>query len=142
MGQKKAEQAAEEHVKVVSAAQSVVADTQTKVEEAVKKEEAEADKTVKSKMDEVKEKVKEVAAAKEVEKAAVKTEQKAKVKAEVKEKVAKATMTNAEKYSLLKGKVVEAKKMVDTIIADQSKIESSVGAAAASAKAATSTPAH
>merc|ERR1712178_333104 len=115
--QKKAEQAAEEHVKVVSAAQSVVADTQSKVEEAVKKEEAEADKTVKSKMDEVK-------------KAAVKTEQKAKVKAEVKEKVAKATMTNAEKYGLLKGKVVEAKKMVDTIIAEQSKIESSVGAAA------------
>merc|ERR1711998_782762 len=115
--QKKAEQAAEEHVKVVSAAQSVVADTQSKVEEAVKKEEAEADKTVKSKMDEVKEKVKDVEAAKE----------------EVKEKVAKATMTNAEKYGLLKGKVVEAKKMVDTIIADQSKIESSVGAAAASA---------
>merc|ERR1712054_737228 len=116
-------------------------------------------KTVKSKMDEVKEKVKDVEAAKEevkktkdkvaadtkeveakvavdkeVKKAAVKTEQ----KAEVKEKVAKATMTNAEKYGLLKGKVVEAKKMVDTIIADQSKIESSVGAAAASAKAATS----
>merc|ERR1712178_127550 len=133
--QKKAEQAAEEHVKVVSAAQSVVADTQSKVEEAVKKEEAEADKTVKSKMDEVKEKAKEVEAAKEE---VNKTEQKAKVKAEVKEKVAKATMTNAEKYSLLKGKVVEAKKMVDTIIAEQSKIESSVGAAAASAKAATS----
>merc|ERR1712196_622672 len=121
--------------------------------EAVKKEEAEADKTVKSKMDEVK-KTKDkvaadtkdaevkVAADKEVKKAAVKTEQKAKVKAEVKEKVARATMTNAEKYSLMKGKVVEAKKMVDTIIADQSKIESSVGAAAASAKAATSTPAH
>merc|ERR1712046_126220 len=77
-----------------------------------------------------------VAVDKEVKKAAVKTEQK--VKAEVKEKVAKATMTNAEKYGLLKGKVVEAKKMVDTIIADQSKIESSVGAAAVSAKAATS----
>merc|ERR1711904_269138 len=79
-----------------------------------------------------------VAVDKEVKKAAVKTEKKKKVNAEVKEKVAKATMTNAEKYGLLKGKVVEAKKMVDTIIADQSKIESSVGAAAASAKAATS----
>merc|ERR1712188_169286 len=95
-------------------------------------------KDVEAAKEEVKKTKDKVAIDKEVKKAAVKTEQKAKVKAEVKEKVAKATMTNAEKYALLKGKVVEAKKMVDTIIADQSKIESSVGSAAASAKAATS----